>query len=233
MSRPEGYTPKVRPEKVEAVDRIKRDIQGAEAVLLTEYRGLRVPDIGQLRDRLRENEVAYRVVKNTLASRAAAEVGYAEMDGLFEGPTAVAYCYGDPVAGAKVLADFARTHPGLTIKGGILAGHVISQEEARSLASVDAIEVSRAKIAGGLTSSLQAIVMMLEAPVQRMLYVLEQLAARSGGDGSPSAAAGGAEAPAGADGPSGDGGDAGEAPEESGGSEAPGSETEEGTDEGE
>lgn len=172
------YAVKVRPEKVAAVDEIKDALQRAGAVLLTEYRGLTVGELAVLREQLTAAEVSYKVVKNTLASRAAAELGYDVPVDQLEGPTAIAYCYGDPVRGAKVLATFAKDHPALVVKGGILEGRAMSADDAKGLATVDPLELSLAKICGSLTSPLAGIVGVLEAPVSRIAYVLEQLAAR-------------------------------------------------------
>jgi large subunit ribosomal protein L10 len=183
----EGYEAKVRPEKTAAVDEIKQRFDGAPGAVLTEYRGLTVGEMVTLRSRLREAEVRYTVVKNTLARIAVDDAGLAELRDLFTGPTAVAYLYGDPVSGTKVLTTFAKDHPALVIKGGVVDGRVMSADETKALADVDPLDVSLAKIAGALESPLRAIVGILEAPLQRILFVLEQLASRPD---SPLAAAG-------------------------------------------
>jgi large subunit ribosomal protein L10 len=175
----EGYTTKVRPEKVEAVDVIKSQIGDTQAVVLTEYRGLTVNELAELRSKLGEQETSYKVVKNTLARRAVVDLGLADLEGLFVGPVAVAYCKGDPVAAARVLATFAREHPDLVIKGGVLEGRIISADEAKALSTVDTLDVSRAKIAGLLTAPLRQLMMLLEAPTSRIIYVLEQLGSKA------------------------------------------------------
>lgn len=174
----DGYEVKVRPEKVEAIRVIKESLERAGAVVLTEYRGLTVTELGQLRSKLAEADVEYRVVKNTLTLRAANEIGYEGLEQLLEGPTAVAYCYGDPVSGAKALTTYAEEHPALVVKGGILDGRTMSAEDTQALAKVDPLEMSLAKICGSLTSGLSAIAATLQAPLGRIVYVLEQLAAR-------------------------------------------------------
>jgi large subunit ribosomal protein L10 len=173
------YSVKVRPEKVQVVEGIKSELGDTQAAVLTEYRGLTVTELAQLRSRLGEAETSYRVVKNTLARRAANELGFDELEELFVGPVAVAYVRGDPVAAAKVLATFAREHPALLIKGGVLEGRVISGDEAKDLATIDALDVSRAKIAGLLEAPLRQIMFILQAPAGRILYVLEQIGARA------------------------------------------------------
>ena len=175
---PEGYEVKVRPEKVEAIAKIRDSLQRAGAIVLTEYRGLTVGELAELRSKLADAGVEYRVVKNTLTLRAATELGVDGLDPYLEGPTAVAYCFGDPVSGAKTLSTFADAHPALVVKGGLLDGRVMSAEQTQALAKVDPLDVSLAKICGSLQSPLAAIAATLEAPLGRIVYVLEQLAAR-------------------------------------------------------
>lgn len=192
------YTVKVRPEKVEAVDRMKAEIGESPAVVLTEYRGLTVQALADLRSQLRGAETAYRVVKNTLARRAADELGFGELTEALSGPTAIAYVKGDPVAAAKVLAGFARTFPELVIKGGVLDGRVLSADEMRYLATVDTLDVSRAKIAWLLTAALRQIAFTLEAPARQILFALEELGKRGPAAEEPAPAA---EQPPGAEEP--------------------------------
>jgi large subunit ribosomal protein L10 len=179
---PESYEVKVRPEKVAVVDEIRDELSNSPAVVLTEYRGLTVNELKELRSQLLRTETSYKVIKNTLARRAATEAGLGELEQIFVGPTAVAWVKGDPVAAAKVLATFAKDHPALILKGGVLDGRVMSADEAQGLATVDALDVSRAKIVGLLTAALQQIVFTLEAPIQRMMYILQQIGERGGAE---------------------------------------------------
>ncbi|MEX0874827.1 MAG: 50S ribosomal protein L10 [Actinomycetota bacterium] len=174
----DGYALKVRPEKVAAVEQIRNELDDTQVAVVTEYRGLTVPALAELRAKLQAADTSYRVVKNTLARRAASELGFDELTELFVGPVAVAYCKGDPVTAAKVIATFAREHPELVIKGGVLEGRVISGDEAKDLATIDPLDVSRAKIAGLLTAALRQIAMIAQAPAQRILFVLEELGKR-------------------------------------------------------
>lgn len=189
----QSYETKVRPEKVEAVEKIKSAVEETQALVLTEYRGLTVNQLADLRSKLRDQGTSYRVLKNTLTRRAVTDLGMAELAELLTGPVAVAFCKEDPIAAAKVLATFAKDHPDLVIKGGVLDGRMLSAEEAKGLASVDSLDVSRAKIAGLLTAPLRQLMMLLEAPASRILYVLEQLGAR---EGAETQASPNAEAPA-------------------------------------
>ncbi len=170
----EAYQTRVRPEKVKVVEEIKERLDKAKATLLTEYRGLTVTELGTLRVELTKADVEYRVAKNTMTRIAAQQLGIDGLDPLCEGPTAIAYCYGDPVVGTKALATFAKDHPTLVIKGGVLEGRVMSADEAQGLATVDPLDVSLAKICGSLTAPLAAIVGTLEAPLRQILFVLEQ-----------------------------------------------------------
>lgn len=189
----EGYQVKVRPEKAEAVEKIRAELDAAAAAMITEYRGLTVGELAELRSKLTETDTVYRVVKKTLARRAALALGFDELEDLFTGPVAIAYVQGDPVSAAKVMSTFAKDHPDLLIKGGVLEGRVIGEQEAKDLASVDPLDVSRAKIAGLLTAALRQIAMLAEAPARQVLYVLEQLASREGAEAPAEPAA---EAPA-------------------------------------
>lgn len=173
---PEGYETKIRPDKVAAVEEIKGDLERAETIVLTEYRGLSVSQLAELRQNLADADARYRVVKNSLARLAARELGWNELDDLFAGPTALAYCYGDPVVGAKALTDFADEHPALVIKGGVLEGRIISGDEAQGLAKVDPLEVSLGKINRTLTSAAQAMVMSLQSALRSIAFTLQQVA---------------------------------------------------------
>jgi large subunit ribosomal protein L10 len=189
----EGYAVKVRPEKAAAVEKIRAELEASQAAVITEYRGLTVQQLAELRTKLLATESSYTVSKNTLVRRAVSALGLGELEEMLVGPTAVVYVKGDPIAAAKVIASFAKEFPALVIKGGVLDGRVLSEDEANGLATVDPLDVSRAKIAGMLVAPLQQLVMLLEAPTARILFVLDELARRGGVDTSAPAEA---EAPA-------------------------------------
>ena len=119
--------PKAEPntEKVERVGQLKDRIEGSDALLLTEYRGLTVSDISELRRALAEGGTRFAVVKNTLMQRAAVDASIDELESLLEGPTAVAFIAGDPVAAAKKVVDAAKKFPALILKGGYMDGRVL------------------------------------------------------------------------------------------------------------
>jgi large subunit ribosomal protein L10 len=138
------------------------------AALLTEYRGLKVAELGELRASLRGSSTEYRVLKNTLTSIAVREAGYEDLVGLLQGPTAVAFVHGDPVQAAKDLAEFARTHPALIVKGGVMDGKVLGADEVRRLATLESREVLLARLAGLLQASAQQTVNLLAAPLRQV-----------------------------------------------------------------
>jgi len=143
-----------RPEKVQAVAEIKEKIEQADAVYLTEYRGLTVKDLQELRRSLREAGAEYRVVKMSLARIAVHEAGLEALAEHLSGPTALTFAHGDPVAPAKALKDFAKTHDVLALKAGLLGGNVLTPEEVSRLADTEPREVLLAKIAGAIKAPL-------------------------------------------------------------------------------
>jgi large subunit ribosomal protein L10 len=189
--------------KVAEVEAIKGYLNDSVAALLTEYRGLKVKDMGELRASLRGSETDYRVLKNTLTGIAAKEAGFQELVPLLDGPTAVAFVHGDPVQAAKDLAEFARTHPALVVKGGVLDGKVVGAESVRHLATLESREVLLARLAGMFQASLQRTAILLAAPLRQVATMSAALrdqrqetegAARA--EGAAPAAEAEAEAPA-------------------------------------
>lgn len=143
-----------RADKVAAVTEVRERLEASTATVLTEYRGLTVADLAQLRRDLRAAGAEYKVVKNTLTRIAASDAGYDVPDDLLTGPTAVTFCGEDPVAAAKVLRAFARTHPSLVVKGGILEGRLIDAAETLSLADLASREELLARMAGAMQAAV-------------------------------------------------------------------------------
>jgi large subunit ribosomal protein L10 len=163
-----------RPDKVAAVEAIRQELAGSQAALLTEYRGLTVPQLKALRQALAGN-ATYVVVKNTLTKIAVREEGIAGLDEVLTGPTAIAYVSGDPVSAAKVLRDFARTHHALVVKGGIMEGRALSGEDVGKLAELDSREVTLAKLAGVVKASLFQAAYMFTAPAGKAVRTIDAL----------------------------------------------------------
>ncbi|MDQ4142370.1 MAG: 50S ribosomal protein L10 [Actinomycetota bacterium] len=153
-----------RPEKVQAVEQIKERFSASEGALLTEYRGLSVGEMADLRAALREADADYKVLKNTLARIAAKESGLEGLEEMLAGPTAIAFAKKDAAGVAKALDDAAKRFPVLVIKGGILAGKVITAEQAQALAKLEPRETQLAKIA-----------MMMNSPAQQLANVISAL----------------------------------------------------------
>ena len=143
-----------RPEKVQAVADIKESLEGSEAVFLTEYRGLSVKAVQELRANLRASGAEYKVVKMTLARLAAGDAGITGLDEYLLGPTALAFAKSDPVATAKALKDFSKSHDVFVLKAGVLSGTILSSEEVSRLADIEPREVLLAKIAGAAKAPL-------------------------------------------------------------------------------
>src|SRR5436305_11913738 len=118
-----------RPEKDASVEEIRGKLETARAAVLTEYRGLKVSELADLRASLRAAEAEYKVYKNTLARRAAEQAGLSELISLLEGPTAITFVKGDAVGVAKALRDYSRGNPNLVVKGGILGNRVIQPSD--------------------------------------------------------------------------------------------------------
>jgi len=168
-----------RPDKAAAVAELSERFTSAAGVVLTEYRGLTVKALGELRRSLGEN-ATYAVSKNTLTTIAAREAGVDGIEAQLVGPTAIAFISGDPVAVAKGLRDFGRTNPLLVIKGGVLEGKVMTPDEVRRLADLESREVLLAKVAGGMQGLLQQAISLVAAPLSqaaRLLAALQDAAA--------------------------------------------------------
>src|SRR5688572_14572795 len=151
-----------RAEKVAVVDEVRERLSAAPAALLTEYRGLNVAAISELRRALRKAGGDYHIYKNTLVRFAARDLGL-EIDELLTGPTAIAFVEGDAVNVAKALRDFARTNPSLVVKGGLLGTRHLSADDARALADVAPRDELLARIAGGLAAPMVQFAGLLQA----------------------------------------------------------------------
>jgi len=159
-------------EKVEKVATLKERIEGSNALLLAEYRGLSVHDATELRRSL-SDQARFSIVKNTLFQRAAADAGVAELETLLDGPTAVAFVDGDIVQTAKRVVDAAKRFPALVLKGGYLDGKILSAAEAQALATLESREVLLSKVAGMMKAEMTKAASMFQAVQGRFLGVLE------------------------------------------------------------
>lgn len=153
------------------VSDIREKLEGSTAVVLTDYRGLNVAQATALRAKLRQANVEYRVLKNTLTLLAAREAGIEGLDEALKGPTAVAFSP-DPVSAAKILSEFAKTNKHLEIKGGVLEGKLISREEIKALAELPSREVLLSKVLGGMQAPLANFASVLNAPLRQLAQVV-------------------------------------------------------------
>ncbi len=156
----------VRADKATAVAELTESFRSSTATVLTEYRGLTVAQLKQLR-RSMGAETTYAVAKNTLAKRAATDAGITGLDDLFTGPTALAFVSGDVVEAAKGLRDFAKTNPLLVIKGGVFEGKAMTADEIRKLADLESREVLLAKLAGAMKGNLSKAAALFQAPLAK------------------------------------------------------------------
>lgn len=189
-----------RADKAAAVADIATRFRDSNAAVLTEYRGLSVAQLRELRQSI-SGHATYAVVKNTLTAIAAKDAGVTAFDGQLNGPTALAFVTGDPVEAAKGLRDFARTHPALVIKGGLLDGRALTADEVRQLADLESREVLLAKLAGAMKASLSNAVYLFAAPLAQTARLLEALRQKAEDDagvlpsGAVTPAAGASEPP--------------------------------------
>jgi len=182
-----------RAEKQAAVAEIVDSFNDSTGAVLTEYRGLTVKQLQELRRSLGAN-ANYAVVKNTLAKLAAKDAGIDGFDDLLTGPTAIAFIKGDVVEAAKGLRDFAKANPTLVIKGGVLDGKPLDAKEVAKLADLESREVLLGKLAGAMLASLSQAVYLLNAPIAQAARLAGALQAKAEQD--PSILAGGAGTPA-------------------------------------
>jgi large subunit ribosomal protein L10 len=169
-----------RPEKVAVVDEVREKLRAADAAVLTEYRGLNVPQMAALREALRESVGELKVYKNTLLRLAARDLGL-EIEDLLEGPTAIAFAKstdgkpGDAVGVAKVLRKYSTDNEAFVIKGGVLSGRRLSANDVKALADVAPREQLLAELAGLMAAPLQQFVNLLDAVPRDFVYAISAL----------------------------------------------------------
>ncbi|SEP47586.1 50S ribosomal protein L10 [Propionispora vibrioides] len=165
----------VTSEKKALVAELAEKLQNTKGAVLTNYRGLNVAQDTNLRRKLREAGVEYRVVKNTMTRIAANEVGIQGMDAYLEGPTAIAISSTDPVAPAKVISDFIKENKlqALEIKAGLVEGKVIDAAGVKALASLPSREVLIAQVLAGMQSPIVGLVNVLHGNIRNLVYTLE------------------------------------------------------------
>jgi large subunit ribosomal protein L10 len=158
--------------KQQIVSDIKTRLENSSATVLTDYRGLNVAQVTELRKRMREAGIEYKVLKNTMIRFAAHELGLEDLDPFLEGPTAVAFST-DPVAPAKILYDFAKSNKALEVKAGVLEGKVIQAAQVKDLADLPSREELLAKVVGGMQTPLYGMASVLSGTLRSFVYALD------------------------------------------------------------
>lgn len=172
-----------KPEKVAAVDELKGAFTNSSAAVITEYRGLSVADLKNLRRSL-SGEARYAIAKNTLTKIAARDAGVEGLDEYLNGPTAIAFVNGDVAGVAKSLRDFAKANPLLVIKAGLFEGKVLSAQDVNKLADLESREVLLAKLAGGMKASMTKAACLFAAPLSKVARGLGALQEKAQSDPS-------------------------------------------------
>ena len=178
-------------EKIEAVEDLKQRLDGVKTVLLTEYRGLTVQQISELRKQLRAVSAEYKVVKNRLAKIAVSASELGVLASQLTGPIALVVSKDDPVAVAKAVSTFARTNQAFTIKGGFVDGQLMAADALKTLAELPSKDALRAQVVGAISGPLTLLVGLLLAPQRELAYILSER-----GKNAPAEAAGEASAEA-------------------------------------
>ena len=174
----------VRADKATTVAELTEQFRSSGATVLTEYRGLTVAQLTQLRRSL-GRQTTYEIAKNTLAKRAATNAGIDGLDELFTGPTALTFVSGDVVAAAKGLREFAKANPKLVIKGGVFEGRAITAADVNRLADLESREVLLAKLAGAMKANLSKAAALFQAPLSktaRLAAALHEKREQEGGE---------------------------------------------------
>ncbi|MBI4825267.1 MAG: 50S ribosomal protein L10 [Nitrospirae bacterium] len=162
-------------EKVRVITELQEKFSKATGLIFTDYRGLTVEEISDLRKKLREHSFEYRVVKNTLAKRAAVETPVNAAKEMFKGPVGVAFGYGDPVMLAKQMLEFSKANEKLQIKGGMVEGGVCNAAQIKTISELPSREVQLSMLIGAMQSPVSKLARLLNASVAQIIYAMEAL----------------------------------------------------------
>jgi len=162
-----------RKEKEQTISELQKQIEQCKGAVLTNFRGLKVEQMNQIRQRLREEKITFHVVKNTLMKLASKGTDLEKINRYFDGPTAMAISYGNPITLIKIILDFVKTQPALEIKIGLIEGEVVVPGEMKGLASLPSREVLFAQILGGIQMPAAQICGTIHGLFQQVLGVLE------------------------------------------------------------
>ena len=165
--------PKTKLIKKQVMENLKDKLQKANGVIVTEYQGLNVGDLNDLRSKLRKVSCEYHIIQNTLLHLASQNSDYTAIDDTLKGPTAVCFVYGDPVAPAKVIMDFKKDHEKLKVKAGLIEKKVVNEKELKSLASLPSRQVLLSMLVSRLQAPVANLVYVLNAPLSKIVQVLD------------------------------------------------------------
>jgi len=164
-----------KPNKIEAVKEIRADLKAADVYYFVDYRGLTFAEATELRRRLAKADASLKVVKNTLAKIAAADAGVEGLTELLQGPTAIAYCHGDPVRVAKTIQDFIKEKKKAVVRGGKLQRSLLTASDVETLAALPSREQLIAQVVGAIASPLAGLANVLNGPIRGLVIALNQV----------------------------------------------------------
>lgn len=159
--------------KEKMLDEITSELKRSDLVIVTDYRGLNVKAINDLRGKLRQEQCHYRVTKNTMNRLACRQAGVEGLENFFEGPTAIAYSSADPVAAARVFNEFTRENEALVIKGGMLSGQILNSDQVKALGEIPPREVLLARVVGGFQAPISGLVGVLHGTLRQLVYTVD------------------------------------------------------------
>lgn len=159
--------------KEKMLEEVTAELKQAELVIVSDYRGLNVKAINDLRGKLRNEQCRYKITKNTMNRLACRQAGVESLEPLFEGPTAIAYSSADPVAAAKVFNEFAKENEALVVKGGLLSGQVLDAAGVKALGDIPPREVLLARVVGGFQSPIAGLVGVLSGTLRSLVYTVD------------------------------------------------------------
>lgn len=167
--------PKTKQQKKEIVIGLRDKLQKANGVIVTEYQGLNVGELNDLRNKLRKASSEYHIIQNTLLHVVSKDTEYAALDSTLKGPTALCFVYGDPAEPAKVIVDFKKGHEKFKIKAGLIEKKVVDEKQLKSLASLPPRQILLGMLVSRLQAPISNLVYVLNAPLQKLVAVLDEI----------------------------------------------------------
>jgi ribosomal protein L7/L12 len=167
--------------KIRQVEGIRDKLRASSAFFLVNYRGLKVAELTEFRKNLRKIKATFQVVKNTLVSKSVKEAGLEKLEKFLSGPTGMVFAEGDPAAPAKIIKEFIQNHPYLIIKGGILGGQILQEDEVKALGNLPGQGILLAQLLAAMQSPLTGLLNVLNAPLRNLIFALRAISLKEGG----------------------------------------------------